>query len=89
MAEKTIKERIDFMCKKNTAPKAEISRIIWSNIRKAQYLNCLTDEQLADALGVSTRTLTNYDDNPDVMTLSTLQLFMKNMSMMMCELTAV
>ena len=81
-------KRNDLMSKNNSAPKAEISRIIWSNIRKAQYLNCLTDKQLADALGVSTRTLANYDSNPDVMTLSTLQLFMKNMSMMMSELTA-
>jgi hypothetical protein len=69
--------------RKKTAvsPKVEISRIIWSNIRKAQYLNCLSDEQLAGALNVTVRTLHNYDNNPDVMTLATVQIFTKNMSM--------
>lgn len=63
------------------SPKADISRIIWGNIRKIQYLNCLSDEQLASALKVTTRTLHNYDINPNVMTLETVQTFIENMSM--------
>lgn len=70
------------MSKKNTISlKLDVSRIIWANIRKLQYLNCLSDEQLASALEVTTRTLNNYDNNPNVMTLATIQNFINNMSM--------
>jgi len=59
-------------------PKIRISRLIWSNIRKSQYMNELTDEQLAQALEVSVRTLNNYDNEPCKLSLETIEMFVKN-----------
>ena len=66
--------------RKNTAslPKIKISRLIWSNIRKSQYINQLSDEQLALALNVSIRTLNNYDNAPCKISLETIEMFIKN-----------
>ena len=38
-----------------------VDLLIWGNIRRYQYLNRLSDEQLAQSLGISTRTLYSYD----------------------------
>ena len=58
--------------------KVRISRLIWSNIRKSQYINQLSDEQLALALNVSIRTLNNYDNAPCKLSLETIEMFIKN-----------
>lgn len=62
------------------------SRIIWGNIRKFQYLNDLTDEQLADVLNLATRTLYNYDKDPSDLTLKRIQLFIESLGLEIQEL---
>ncbi len=59
------------------------SRIIWGNIRKFQYLNDLTDEQLADVLNLTTRTLYNYDKDPSDLS---IQLFIESSGLEIQEL---
>lgn len=58
--------------------KVKLSRLIWSNIRKAQYLNELSDEQLAKALNVSVRTLNNYDNDPSRISFKNIEEFIDN-----------
>ncbi len=58
--------------------KVKLSRLIWSNIRKAQYLNELSDEQLAKALNVSIRTLSNYDNDPSRISFKNIEEFIDN-----------
>ena len=53
----------------------EIGYVAWGNIRRFQYINHLTDEQIAEILGVSTRTLYAYDKEPNNIKLETLQNF--------------
>ena len=50
--------------------------IIWSNIRRIQYLEHLTDYYLSEILNVSERTLLNYDKEPQRVTLDKIQSFM-------------
>jgi hypothetical protein len=57
-----------------------IYAVIWSNIRKYQYLNHITDEQLAEILEVCTRTLYTYDSEPNKVTLEKVQLFLDNLN---------
>lgn len=61
--------------------KIKTSRLIWSNIRKIQYVNGLSDEQLAQVLDVSVRTLNNYDNEPYKLSLGTIEMFLKNTEM--------
>ena len=51
----------------------EIATLVWANIMREQYLHDITDAQLCDALGVSTRTLLNYRSDPSVLTLRQIQ----------------
>ena len=53
----------------------EIGYVAWGNIRRFQYINHLSDEQIAEILGVSTRTLYAYDKEPNNIKLETLQNF--------------
>ena len=53
----------------------EIGYVAWGNIRRFQYINHLSDEQIAEILGVSTRTLYAYDKEPNTIKLETLQNF--------------
>ena len=62
------------------------SKIIWDNIRKFQYLNDLTDEQLAEVLKLTTRTLYNYDKDPSDLTLKRIQLFIDSSGLEIQEL---
>lgn len=52
--------------------------VIWSNIRRYQYLNCLSDEALAKTMELTTRTLYNYDHDPSALTLKRVQLFIEH-----------
>jgi len=61
-----------------TNKKYQIQFIIWANIRKFQYLNKKTDEQLAQLLEVSERSLYNYDIAPEKITLGKIKIFMEN-----------
>lgn len=62
-------------------PKVEISYLIFSNMIKYVYLNKLTDEQFAEAMQVTKRTLSNYKNNPNTISLEQVQLFLENMGM--------
>lgn len=48
---------------------------IWGNIRKYQYINDLTDDELAKILELTTRTLYSYDKDPSGLTLKRVQNF--------------
>lgn len=65
----------------------EVGQIIWSNIRRYQYLNQLSDEQLAESFGVSTRTLYSYNKNPSTLTLKHIQCFLNDSGLTMQDLT--
>lgn len=52
--------------------------LIWSNIRRFQYLNGLTDKQISESLGITTRTLYAYDKNPSALTLEKIQQFLEH-----------
>ena len=70
-------------------PKVEISYLIFSNMIKYVYLNKLTDEQFAEAMEVTTRTLKNYKENPSSINLERVQMFLDNMGMDIQMLLAV
>lgn len=59
-------------------PKPTVGRTVWANIRKYQTLYHIPDEQLALIMECSERTLRNYDDTPEKITLETVQLFCIN-----------
>jgi len=69
------------MSRKTAMPKVEISYLIFSNMIKYAYLNKLTDEQFAEAMEVTTRTLKNYKENPSSINLERVQMFLDNMGM--------
>ncbi len=50
-----------------------LARTVFANILRSQFLLGVTDAQLADLLGVTTRTLTNYKADPSAMTLRQIQ----------------
>ena len=64
----------------------EIGYVAWGNIRRFQYINHLTDEQIAEILGVSTRTLYAYDKEPNTIKLETLQNFINETKINITEL---
>ena len=55
--------------------KSSIARIFWANIRKQQYLLGIEDESLAGMLGVTGRTLLNWDKEPENIRLGTVNTF--------------
>ena len=57
--------------RKNTT----VYKKIWGNIRKYQYINDLTDDELAKILELTTRTLYTYDKDPSGLTLKRVQNF--------------
>lgn len=48
---------------KKKAPEPKIHQYIWLKIRFWQQLNLVTDEILASFIGISTRTIRDYDKN--------------------------
>ncbi len=63
--------------------------IVWSNIRRYQYLNGISDDQLAQMLDLSTRTLYAYDKDPSALTLERLQTFVDSTGIEAAELLKV
>ena len=51
-------------------------KLIWSKIRYYQILNDITDDELAKYLGVSARTIRNYDHDASNLTLGHLDNFL-------------
>ena len=58
---------------KNVQSINTFAKLIWSNILRQQYLHGVTDKQLSDLLGVTTRTLYNYRHDPSSVTVKQLQ----------------
>lgn len=52
-----------------------LPRLIWTNIRKMQYLKNIADEKLAIDLEVTQRTLSNYDRDPGTIKLESIEKF--------------
>lgn len=59
--------------KRSTLSATTFTRRIWSTILREQYLNGVTDQQLSNLLGVTTRTLYNYRHDPSNVTVKQLQ----------------
>ena len=67
-------------CKNERIP---LQKLLWCKIRYWQNLHDVSNEELADFLGCSTRTLLNYDSNPSNVTLKMVDkfLYMTDMSL--------
>ncbi|WP_072416526.1 MULTISPECIES: hypothetical protein [unclassified Ruminococcus] len=65
------------------------ARLIWGNIRRFQYINSLTNAQLAEALDVTERTLYSYDKDPSTLTLQRIQRFLDCSGVLMEDLTKI
>ncbi len=75
--------------RKNKQNYCDNARIMWSNIRRFQYINRLTNTQLAECLNVSERSLYTYDKDPSLLTLNRIQTFIDNSGVSMEELTRI
>ena len=51
----------------------QFAKLVWSNILRWQYLKGITDSQLCQLLGVTSRTLLNYKTDPSALTMRQLQ----------------
>lgn len=58
---------------KNMQSTNTFAKLIWSNILRQQYLLGVSDKQMSDLLGVTTRTLCNYRHDPSSVTVKQLQ----------------
>jgi len=56
-------------------------KLIWCKIRYYQKLNDLSNEELAAYIGVSERTLLEYDKNAENLTLGRIESFLKSENM--------
>ena len=65
------------MIKKGTKGAFAIQQIVWSNIRRYQYLLKMTDDELGESLGITSRTLYTYDKDPSNLTLDKVEHFLK------------
>ena len=61
------------MASKKTSCAAAFAKLVWSNILRQQYLLGVSDKQMSDLLGVTTRTLCNYRHDPSSVTMKQLQ----------------
>ena len=59
--------------KRTTSSTVAFAKLIWSNILREQYLKGVSDKQMSDLLGVTTRTLYNYRHDPSSVTMKQLQ----------------
>lgn len=60
-----------------------VSMIIWSNIVRHQYLQGMTDNDLCEILGITSRTLYNYRQDPSALTMKQLQRVLEKMGIEM------
>ena len=67
------------MITKKRPRSVSIAIIIWSNITRQQYLLGLTDKQLCEILGITSRTLYNYRQDPSALTMKQIQLVLEKM----------
>lgn len=59
--------------------KYPLAKVVWSNITRQQYLLGISDVQLCELLGVSSRTLFNYRRDPSGLTISQIQALLDSM----------
>lgn len=64
--------------KRTTSSTVAFAKLIWSNILRQQYLLGVSDKQMSDLLGVTTRTLCNYRHDPSAVTVKQLQAVVEN-----------
>ena len=58
---------------RTAAKRQTLATLIWSNIMRHQYLAGVSDNQLCELLGVTSRTLWNYRKDPSNLTIKQLQ----------------
>ena len=69
-------------CKSKRIP---LQKLLWCKIRYWQNLHDVSNDELADFLGCSTRTLLNYDNNPSNVTLKMMDKFLYMIDMSLTE----
>ena len=74
--------------KKKTQP-LSIAVIVWSNITRQQYLQSINDDKLCQILGITSRTLYNYRQDPSALTMKQLQIVLEKMNLNMEELLLI
>ena len=74
--------------KKKTQP-LSIAVIVWSNITRQQYLQRINDDKLCQILGITSRTLYNYRQDPSAMTMKQVQIVLEKMNLSMEELLLI
>ena len=66
-----------------------ISVIVWSNITRQQYLQRINDDKLCQILGITSRTLYNYRQDPSALTMKQVQIVLEKMNLSMEELLLI
>ena len=66
-----------------------ISVIVWSNITRQQYLQRINDDKLCQILGITSRTLYNYRQDPSALTMKQVQIVLEKMNLKMEELLLI
>ena len=74
--------------KKKTQP-LSIAVIVWSNITRQQYLQSINDDKLCQILGITSRTLYNYRQDPSALTMKQVQIVLEKMNLNMEELLLI
>ena len=54
-----------------------LPKMIWCKIRYFQQLNGISKEKLAEEMSVHPRTISNYDNRPENITLSQIDCFLR------------
>ena len=66
-----------------------IAVIVWSNITRQQYLQRINDDKLCQILGITSRTLYNYRQDPSALTMKQVQIVLEKMNLSMEELLLI
>ena len=66
---------------KNVQSTNTFAKLIWSNVLRQQYLYGISDKQLSDVMGVTTRTLYNYRHDPSSVTVKQLESVIESFGM--------
>ena len=66
-----------------------IAVIVWSNITRQPYLQRINDDKLCQILGITSRTLYNYRQDPSALTMKQVQIVLEKMNLSMEELLLI
>lgn len=61
--------------KNNIARQVPLCALIWGNIKKYQYTDSISDEDLSKILDVNIRTIYNYNNHPEKLSTEKIQMF--------------